>query len=250
MKINIKIMENIKDIFDTYGRKARLQPTLYFILPLMVTLFVWVPSIYNVWGAIVSFAASWGVLTLLTGWTREKGRTAEKRLYNEWGDKPTTIWLRRNDSNLDDTTKNRYYAFLESSIEGWKAPTTEEERTDPKSGDGRYDSAVKWLLEYTRNTTDFPLVFKELISYGFRRNVYGMKKFGIVICFIAVIVNCSLIYFVNPSGTLLFLSIALIAGSLLSVLIWSFVVTKDWVKDSAYAYARALLASCDKKVTK
>jgi hypothetical protein len=239
-------METLKDIFDTYGRKARLQPTLYVILPLVVTLFVWVPSVYNIWGAIVSFGASWGVLTLLTGWTREKGRTAEKRLYAEWGDKPTTIWLRRNDFNLDDTTKNRYYAFLEKSIDGWITPTTEEERIDPKACDGRYNSAVKWLLEYTRNTTDFPLVFKELISYGFRRNLYGMKKFGVAVCLTTIVVNCSLIYYINPTGSLLFLNITLIVGSLLSVLVWIFVVTKDWVKDSAHAYARALLASCDK----
>lgn len=243
-------MENIKDIFDTYGRKARLQPTLYVILPLVLTLFVWVPSVYNIWATIISFAASWGVLTLLTGLTREKGRAAEKKLYAEWGDKPTTIWFRQSDTNLDDTTKKRYYAFLENNIEGWKAPTSEEERIDPKSCDGRYDSATKWLLEYTRNTTDFPLVFKELISYGFRRNLYGMKAFGVAVSLIAIIVNFSLIYFMNPSGTLLFLSIALIAGSLLSVLIWYFVVTKDWVKDSAHAYARALLASCDKKIAK
>ena len=239
-------METLKDIFDTYGRKARLQPTLYAILPIPLTLFVWIPSVYNAWGTVVSFAASWGVLTLLTGLTRERGRAAEKRLYSEWGDKPTTIWLRRADPNLDDTTKNRYYSFLERKIEGWIAPTSEEERVDQKLSDGRYDSAVKWLLEHTRNTTDFPLVFKELIAYGFRRNLYGMKKFGVSLCFIAVIINCLLIYFLSPDNTLFFLSVTLIAGSILSVLIWSFVVTKDWVKDSAYCYSRALLASCDK----
>lgn len=243
-------METFKDIFDTYGRRARLQPTLYAILPLVVTVFVWIPSIYNIWGVVLSFATSWGVLTLMTGWTREKGRAIEKELYVEWGGKPTTIWLRRSNSNLDDTTKNRYYSFLEKNIEGWITPTSDEERLNGIACDNKYDSAVRWLLEQTRNTNDFPLVFKELISYGFRRNLRGMKGFGITVSVTVIIINIFLIYFLEPSRTLLPLVLTLVAGSTLSLLAWVFIVTKNWVRDSAYAYARALLASCDKKLTK
>lgn len=243
-------METLKDIFDTYGRRARLQPTLYVILPLVVTVFVWIPSVYNIWGIILSFATSWGVLTLMTGWTREKGRALEKKLYVEWGGRPTTIWLRQHDSNLDDTTKSRYYSFLEKNIEGWVAPTSDEQRFNEVTCDSRYDSAVKWLLEYTRNTGDFPLVFKELVSYGFRRNLRGMKIFGITVSVVAILVNSFLIYLLEPNETLITLALAVIIGSSLSILAWLFIVTKNWVKDSAYAYARALLASCDKKAIK
>jgi hypothetical protein len=243
-------METLRDIFDTYGRRARLQPTLYVILPLVVTIFVWVPSVYNIWGVILSFATSWGVLTLLTGWTREKGRAIEKKLYIEWEGKPTTTWLRRSDTNLDNTTKNRYFSFLEKNIEGWITPTSDEERLDMITCDSKYDSAVRWLLEYTRNTSDFPLVFKELISYGFRRNLRGMKILGITFSVTAILINSFLIYLLEPNKALVILVLAVIIGSTLSILAWLFIVTKNWVKDSAYAYARALLASCDKKVIK
>src|SRR5207302_5823609 len=106
---------------------------------------------------------------------RARGRLLEKRLYSEWGGIPTTAWLRHRDDNLDSITKARYHRFLESRIDGLKIPSAESETNDPAAADKAYASAVKWLLEYTRNAKSFPLVFNENVYYGFRRNTLAAK---------------------------------------------------------------------------
>jgi hypothetical protein len=157
------------------------------------------------------------------------------------------LWLRRSDDRLEANTKQRYYSFLEAQVPGWTAPTLHEEETDPRATDQRYGSAVRWLLEYTRDTERFPLVFAENISYGFRRNALGLKPFAVVAALTALGFGAFQLYVLPPA--LLGERLAQIAAALTSLLLfgwWLVVVSPSWVRDAADGYARALLAACDK----
>ena len=239
---------NLTDLFDTYSRQARLQPALLVLFPLFVTIAVWVPALYQAATGLVGLAVACGAVAYLAHLSRALGRKVEPRLYANWGGKPTTLWLSHSDPSLDAQTKVRYHAFLENHINGWIAPTSEEEARDIQAAEIAYDSAVRWLRENTRDRERYDLIFKENVSYGFRRNLYGLKSVGLSLGLLCAAGNGSALYYtscvtgaaIKPEGLAsLVLNLALVVG-------WIAVVRESWVKDSADGYARALLAACDK----
>ena len=164
---------------DKYGFQARLRPALLSLFPVFITIAVWAPTLYKTAASLVGLAVACGLTVAFAHFARRRGRAVEQRLVEEWGGLPTTLWLRHGDHHLESGTKQRYYEFLEDNIPGWKSPTRQEEAEDQKHADSRYSSAVRWLLEYTRDTKQFHLVFTENISYGFRRNAHKttLKQF-------------------------------------------------------------------------
>ena len=238
---------SFSDLFDTYSRQARLQPALFVLFPLFVTIAIWFRSLYDMAASLVGLAVACGTIIYLAHLSRSFGRKVETRLFAEWGGKPTTTWLLNNDCNLDVHTKARYLAFFTNHVPGWTAPSQEDESTDCDAASAAYDSAVRWLREATRDQRKFDLVFKENVSYGFRRNLYGLKKLGLVVSFTCVAGNIGALcydYFstfpkIEPAGLVsLVISVVIVAG-------WLVVVRQAWVKDSADSYTRALIAACD-----
>lgn len=238
---------NLTDLFDTYSYQARLQPALLVLSPLFVTIIVWVPAMYQMASALSGLVAACGVVVYLAHLSRALGRKVEPCLYAKWGGKPTTLWLSHNDHNLDAQTKARYHTFLEKHVAGWTAPTLEEEARDVQSAKIVYDSAVRWLREKTRDRKRYDLIFKENVSYGFRRNLYGLRPVGLLLSFLCMAGNISALYYticvasaaIKPEGfASLAWNLAVVTGLIASV-------RESWVKDAAESYARALLAACD-----
>lgn len=62
----------------------------------------------------------------------------------------------------------------------------EQEQADPTAADHSYAAAVAVLREATRDTNRYPLVFAENVSYGFRRNCWAIRPFGIVTSSLAI----------------------------------------------------------------
>lgn len=234
-------------VFDAYGRQARLQPALLTLFPLFVTVAVWFPALYETGAGLLGLAVACGVTVLFAHVARMRGRSAERRLFSEWGGKPTTIWLRHRDTNLDAHTTRRYHNFLSGHVLDWHAPTEEDERSDSDAADARYESAVRWLLEFTRDRKRFPLVFKENVSYGFRRNLYGLKPIGLAVAVFCIAVNAGLLYweYVEKAGEISPVGIVVAVVSALALVAWLVVVTPGWVRDAADAYTKTLLSSCD-----
>ena len=127
------------------------------------------------------------------------------------------------------------------------APTEEDELNDPRKADQLYDSAVRWLLEYTRDKKRYSILFKENIGYGLRRNCYGIKWLAVILALMPAIVvvfdllvqNVSI---VNVDELTTWVSICI---SVVLSIWWAFVVRAEWVRDAAKAYAIRLLAACE-----
>ena len=232
----------LENVLDLYSLRARLQPALLALFPLFVTVAAWVPALYK-WGAgLISLATACGVTVLFAHIARQRGRQAEQLLYQEWGGKPTTIWLRHRSEHLDAYAKRRYHAYLIAKVPDWSAPTLEEECRDPAEADRRYEAAVTWLIA---NTRDQPLVFKENISYGFRRNLYGLRPFGLAASLLSALGNAFALYHSYNQDHLSVSGLAALSISLLLMAAWLFLINKAWVRDAADAYARALIHCCD-----
>jgi len=239
-------IRSMEIVLDTYARKARLQPALLTALPLGLAALAWFPEGSTNWSIVWGLFIWCGGATLLTQIGRDRGKRIESRLYESWGGKPTTRFLRHCDAP-NKTALARHHKKLQTLLQDIEIPTAEREHLDINRADDTYEACVAFLREKTRDRKRFPLIFEENCNYGFRRNLLGMRAIGISVAIIGVIFTTFQIaytYFIK--GNMIH-PIPVICGilSLLLLLGWIFWFTPDWVKIAAEAYAERLLASCD-----
>lgn len=244
--------------FDSYALQARIYPALLTLLPVVATVLAWYPALLtsNTGAAILTVINACGMLSLLSELSRSEGQRVQKVLLKDWAGWPTTRHLRHADNSLSADVKARYHSFLGRKLNA-PFPTAAEEAADAVAADRRYASAVFWLKEQCRGPA-FALILNENISYGFRRNLLGMKRAGIVVCLGTVSFALGHAWWRHPEplslkswNTLKPLTymepvqVGALALGLIALAGWLFVVRRSWVKQSADLYAQRLLAACD-----
>ena len=243
--------------FDQYSLKARIQPALWTMLPLGVLLSTWVPGDSISTGGLLGIIGTGGGMALLAQIGRDQGRRKQATLWKSWGGPPTTRLLRFRESP-NKVILYRWRAKLEKLM-GHALPSEEEEAEDPASADQQYEAAVGFLLEATRDTSKFPLVFAENVNYGFRRNLWGLRPHGVVVALIAAIGSWGFVLsslglppteswlddvLRNPDGVV----ITRLVGSIfntIAIATWLLVIRPAWVRTTAEAYAQRLLGAVD-----
>lgn len=230
-------------IFDEYGRKAQLYPALLVILPPLVTLLVLYPNLVSLKGTIGTMIVSCGLLYLLANLSRDAGRRKQDTLFPDG--LPTHRFLRHSDTSIEPPTKARYKTFLAKKVSGLKFPTDEEEKQNKKAADDAYRSAVRWLVN---NTRAYKRVQQELIAYGFRRNLYGIKPYGLATSLLSAIILVVFLWRRHdatidavPAEAL----IVLVADTVVVPMLWLTAIKPAWVRATADSYAFALLGFCD-----
>ena len=183
-------MTLIQFITDPYNRRARLQPILLTVLPLVPLVFFLYPELETYWTAI-SGIACFGGIALLSQIGRERGKRLEPNLFYQWGGMPSIAMLRHRDARLNAIIKNRYHSFLSSNISGLTLPTQDEELNNPKNADDVYGAASDWLRAKTRDVNVYQLIFEENMNYGFRRNYWALKPYTISIDVAVIALLCS-----------------------------------------------------------
>lgn len=235
---------DLTKFFDRYNLFARVYPVLLLILPAVITVIAFQPEwlTSNPVGILISITVLSGLLYLLASVARSTGKRLEKSLVASWGGFPTTILLRHSNDEIPNTTKARYHAYLKVNVPNLlQIPSLADEQKDLAAADEIYSSAVQWLKEQRRDEKLYPVVITELIEYGFRRNLAGLRWVGrIVYCLSCVLIGYALHFGVEPK-------INLIGAGLLNfmALICTLLLTNTWVKESGKNYAIALLATCD-----
>jgi hypothetical protein len=249
------LKEMIEKFSNPYERKARLWPALLTLLPVIVLVSVLYAPFASLAANTVSLAVSCGALYLLANIAREYGKRLEPKLFESWGGMPSTQILRHRNNHFGATIKANIHTFLANKL-SVAFPDVEAEEANPAQADDIYRSAVTWLLSQTRDTKMFNLLYRENISYGFRRNALGLKPLGILIALGSIVwvlvMHGALVISANklslepeklvtlqPSG---WLSIG-ISGLILVV--WLFFFTRTTVRTAAFAYADTLIKSCN-----
>ena len=223
--------------FDRYSLQARLAPALLTLFPIILLAAIQFPKFHQTAAGLIGVGLVCGVLTIASHFARTRGKKVEDRLNKKWGGRPTTLVLLNNNGELDSRTHSRYLSFFAQHIPNWNLGQNKREDLE---------SAVRWLLEKTRDTATYSLVFKENISYGFRRNCLGMKPIGLTVAAL-----CAIYWLAQIRGHYTNLKdispIHLIGftASMLLLLWWIFTVSVDWVKEAGNAYARSLLGAID-----
>ena len=224
---------------------ARLKPALLVILPMSGAVGAIGLNFSVAMGAVAGPLSAVGFTLLLAQFGRDFGSKKQPYLYNLWGGKPTTAKLRHRDGRLNPYTLARYHAKA-AALLGKPAPIVEQERENPDLADLVYEAYGDLLRELTRDRKTYPLIFQELVNYGFRRNLWGMKAIGIAIATLSIALQVGLAMFAllgkgrQPgAGDMAFLLV-----DVFMLGCW-FLITPNWVRIAAEAYADRLLAASE-----
>src|SRR5579872_987230 len=217
---------------DTYTFRARLIPVFILLLPLGLIFFSFFPLTSVVSALLVLFGtlSIQSLLTILFSEIgRDLGKKKEPELYKKWGGMPTDFIL-SSQSSLDRTTVERYKNKLRNMLPDVLFPTAAQEENDPKSARDVYRSCTNFMREKTRDTDNYPLIFKENISYGFRRNLWGMKPAGVTIATIGLIIcTFSLLIFPRNEYEIIVAGVCLATNTILLTW-WILRINPKWIK--------------------
>lgn len=226
--------------FDTYSFRARVLPVYFTLAPVVLLLAAVAPEGLRlpIGGAVALVFAPISFCLSQVG--ADFGKRLEKCLWTNWGGPPTTRFLRHDNYEFNEITRGRVNAKLRQI--GLHVPTRAEQMYDQTTADTHYQSCAEDLIRRTRNAKEFPLVFKGLTEYGFRRNLLGLKFFGVLLTFVGVVGSAWATYMAwNATTEIPAVSLVaglISAGLLLAWLVW---ITERAVKLSADRYARFLL---------
>lgn len=135
---------------------------------------------------------------------------------------------------------------MSKMVVGTTSPTPALEAKDPAQADQIYQAWLEHLKKLARNDKKkYPHVFNENMSYGFHRNLYGLKPFAIIVLLCCVVISSGAAWH-NWQQSKLFPKQDLICLGVFvcDLLFWVFCVSCAMVKQVAYEYAQRLIEDC------
>jgi hypothetical protein len=235
-------------MFDIYTLKARFYPVVILFIPLVI-----IGIFYSFeFQSIIHLLSSLGLIGALTylfsQLGRDRGKSKEVHLWQSWGGAPSVQLLRLKNNFINEHTKQRYHQKLKNLCPVATSPDLNMENSNPNAVDEVYKSWTKFLISQTRDTQRFNLLFKDNVSYGFRRNLWGLKIYAIL--FIIVLIVGNYIFWVSHLKSWNVMNFSNVffysSGALLFFLFfWLFIVTKNWVRLAAFSYAERLCESVE-----
>lgn len=233
---------------DKYTLTARVYPMIIFYLPLSVlfTIVVWDFHKYFQYGVPAFLLSVFAYLISQFG--RDGGKKKEPKLWLEWGGAPTTQLFRWRDNKIDDFTKQKNHVKMENLSPVGFVVDRNYEINNPDLADNVFQSWTKHIIGKTRDKIKYPLIFKENVAYGFRRNLWGLKPYSIVlIIFLMISVYFYFVFSLhswdpeNLPKNFIIAEVYL----LIFLIFWLFRITKSWIKVPAFAYAERIHEAID-----
>ena len=180
----VKRNRRVSHLIDRYVLFARVAPVAIVALSLFLAVSSWIP--FSQWpvklvGGSVFLAIGAFILAQLT---RDAGKRIEPALWASWGGPPSIRMLRHRDPTIAVGSKAAMHRRLIELGVVDHMPTEDEERQNPDAADAVYRTCSDWLrrkaLELKANAP-FDVVHSENISYGFYRNLLGIKPYGVAV---------------------------------------------------------------------
>ncbi|MBK3665063.1 hypothetical protein JJE66_28005 [Bradyrhizobium diazoefficiens] len=230
--------------FDKYTLFARLFPAIIAAAPALAL--TWVVMTSGTELKLVHGIAGTALAVLLWAFAdaaRRRGKAIEPRLIEGMGGLPSITMLRHRDATFDAATKARMHAFLGAKLSG-AAPTSAQEAEHSEAADAFYKRAGDWLRENTRNQKKFDILFNENISYGYRRNLFALKRFALILNLL-IVAGCVVQYVLHWPVTA---GIGLLPVFVIAFLHACYLMafsTRAAVTEAARIYARQLLLSVE-----
>lgn len=232
---------------DSYTIRARIFPALLAALPGLALAAVMVSWRQLGISHVIATSAVVVLLYALSDLARRRGKGHEQALFTKMGGKPSTTMLRHRDITFDAATKNRWCAFLSGRIKE-AAPASNAEARDPAAADAFYERCGDWLREHTRGQRKFKLIFEELVTYGFRRNLLGLKWPGLALNSLVIVACVTALWFRLPFSIDDNASVRLVYVLIVALghaLYFLHAVNEEAAMEAADQYGRQLLLGCN-----
>ena len=224
---------------DAYTMQARVLPSIVTWVPAWAVAAAssWSSGIVEELGTELTLAIVGGAMTLWSAATAKqgarRGKQREPELWRRWGGKPTTRMLRRGDSTLSEGRKAKVRKWM--AKEGFRVPTEEEEKNSAEWADEQWDLAVTKMREITRGDGR---VEEKNRTYGYYRNLYGMKGVGWCVGVGAAVIAALMAWSTATNGGEVLNAYTVAGGVILAwIWYWSRACTEKSVKDAAEEYA-------------
>lgn len=230
--------------FDAYTLKARLFPALVAGFPSIS-----VPLVFISWSSlslsnIIVATTSIIMFFAFSEAARRSGLRIEKKL----GTRSTPELWHRSNSEISNISKDNYRNFVSSKI-GYPAPNEVTEIENPKVANDFYLSAANWLRGQTKDTKKFSILFSDNISYGYWRNLLGLKPMALALNAI-ITAACGLCLYYSPTyldkiphATETLIGVLIIVAFHTSYML--FAVSRRTVREASTSYGRQLILSCE-----
>jgi hypothetical protein len=241
-----ELFDKIKNMVpDTYDWYARIYPMLILLFPILLTFWAIVPeNMYE--GKVIASLAVWcgaGILCKELG--RDRGKSKEKQLWKSWGGAPSTAYLRYR-GTTNKATLAKIHGNLKMLFPDIENATPEFEANHPDKADEIYEEYTRQLRNSTRDTRKYKLLFNENCSYGFWRNLWGLKEWGIGISALCLVIILGCIVYDFKHAQRLGSYNPVICGFIdLAVLVFWLALNENRIKIPAYAYAERLFEATD-----
>ncbi|MFF8855642.1 hypothetical protein [Streptomyces althioticus] len=228
---------------DDYERRARLAPGLLALLSINVALAVLGLSKAPVVVSVVTALSLAGGPVALAEVVRHQGRKAQETLWASWGGSPTIQKLRLREEG-QNTLQREIWRKAVSSVTGVALPSLRSENGNPVRADEALEVAVGQLRNLTRDAEKFPLIRAENRSYGFQRNIYGIRWVARAIAFgvgLGVLAYMLWLARIDHQPALTLVNILALAASGGCLMMWWLLPSPERLKSAAERYAYELL---------
>jgi len=234
---------------DAFSLRARLAPAIIATAPsiaLSGTLVTW--THFHVSQLLAGLVLT-VLITAFSDFARRHGSSVQPGIFAAMGGRPSVAMLRHRDTRIHADTKARIIRFLAQRL-GENPPTPADEHTNPDSAEAFYERCVNWLSQNTRDAKTFNILFEELITYNFRRNLLGLKTIGLYLSALTLLIAGIIAlhrYLSNPSHDGSPFTLILIVSAIHGAY-FLFGVNRADVEQAATTYAKQLLSSTDRLI--
>lgn len=235
---------------DAYSLRARLFPAVLAAAPAIAALALLISWDRIALSNVIATTALCVLVFALAEFSRKLGVRVEPKIYEVLGGKPSVTMFRRNDTTIEEPSKERYRQYIAEQI-NQPVPTARQEGANQANADVFYEACGTWLRARTRDAKKFPMLFGENVGYGFWRNLFGLKWPALALNVIIVGICAGMLWYRRPldidSDLTMRILVVLIIAAIHS-LWFAFAVTKNSVMGAARKYGRQLILSTEELI--
>ncbi len=219
--------------FDAYTLKARWAPAAFVATPVLA-LALSTFELSAVVGLTGPATAALILGLLASELARSRGRLLQLRLVEQWDGLPTTRALRATPSPMQGLRARRRNQV--AALSGNALPSYAEQVSEPVETDKIIARAVRVAIAQLRHdeAPSASILQSENTSYGFRRNLAGLRMFGLVVAILSILAGS----LAALNGLITWnLALPMLAIQTAMAICWLLVPTHGWVKDQAEIFA-------------
>jgi hypothetical protein len=230
-------------MLDRYNLVAKIFPSIVTLTPFLTIGYLYIDLSINWEGVAACGVVITAFIYIVAQMVRELGKKSEFELFTKWGGRPTTLLLSRNNKVLKSSLRKDVFKKANTEF-GFSRPSKESEQSKPKKASIKLDDLTDKIVANSRDKELFPVVFNELTTYGFWRNLYGVSSYIKLLSWILMI-GIWLLYFLQGEldGVNIFLVTKLFITNvilILNLIAAHFVFTEKRVRRAGERYAVAL----------